>query len=244
MGAPSSRARGVSGLILPPSARQTPSPRDRPRRAAQPGAGGRCLYRPLSSACTTAGGGVKDGAKERAGPCQPPRKLCPSMGTRWPEAHESPGWAALTCRAIPERGQLFLSPAPCGVPAPQEDRPPPWGSKPGSRLSPLLYRKRWVLLGNPQLPPTARGGHMRPDPPGPQLPLPPRTQAHGPHPGLPWSSAGRRRPCAALTCPCVHLADSSSHPSSSIKASSWNRVPLPPTSHGRAGGRIHFARRP
>lgn len=54
LGAPSSWAGGVSGLVLPPSARQTPSPRDRPRQAAQPGASGHCLRCPLSSACATA----------------------------------------------------------------------------------------------------------------------------------------------------------------------------------------------
>lgn len=50
LGAPSSWAGGVSGLVLPPSARQTPSPRDRPRQATQPGASGHCLRCPLSSA--------------------------------------------------------------------------------------------------------------------------------------------------------------------------------------------------
>ena len=96
--------------------------------------------------------GVKDGAKKWAGPCQA-AQVVPIYGHAAAGGAWEPGLGGIDVKSRSRaRTQLFLSPAPCGVLAPQEDGLPPWGAKPGSCLSPLLCGKRRVLLGIPRLP--------------------------------------------------------------------------------------------
>ena len=130
--------------------------------------------------------GVKDGAKKWAGPCQA-AQVVPFYGHAAAGGAWEPGPGGVDVKSRSRaRTQLFPSPAPCGVLAPQEDGLPPWGAKPGSCLSPLLYGKR----RHPPATLTAQGGQVRPDPPRPQLPLPPRTQPHAPTQGSPGTRPG------------------------------------------------------
>ena len=183
--------------------------------------------------------GVKDGAKKWAGPCQA-TQVVPfyghaAAGGTW---EPGPGGADVKSRSR-ARTQLFPSPAPCGVLAPQEDRLPPWGAKPGSCLSPLLYGKRRVLLDTPRLPRQPGAGRCPLTPPDPSCPCPPGLSPMPP-PRAPLELGREETPSHRLHLPVRAPRHQLQHPfllnksiivepgttASSLPRESWGQNPL------------------
>lgn len=134
---------------------------------------------------------AKDGAKERAGPCQA-TQATPFCGHAAAGGAGEPRLGGADVRSRSRaRTQLFPSPAPCRVAGPRR--------RPGRLLGA-------PSLGHASLPSSAASGRSYPAPPGyprqPRVgtrtltptdpsgpaaaqPRPPRTQSHGPHPRAP-----------------------------------------------------------